>query len=121
MDDKMMEKIRFQFPSVTDEDIRAVLDEYEKLSPLYTSKRKRSIMNKKDRDVVCEIWLEVFGVQSGVGRNCPNGAYEFAKKLLAAKDKEIADLYTMCLTQARTIKEYQDAGKNSRSRARKAG
>jgi hypothetical protein len=116
MDDKMLEKLRLEFPTVSEQDMQQILkdlDQYEKLSAPYKSKRKKNLLNKKERDAVCDLWLEVFGVQEGVGRNCPAGAYKFAKLLTAAKDKEIADLYTMCLTQAKTIKEYQDARENS--------
>lgn len=47
---------------------------------------------KEERDVVCDIWLDVFGVVPGIGRNCPNGAYEFARRILEEAHKPLSTL-----------------------------
>lgn len=41
----------------------------------------------------------------------------FAALVAAEKDKEIAELYAMCLKQAKTIKEHQDAAIRARGDA----
>jgi hypothetical protein len=39
---------------------------------------------------------------------CGNSLERFAALVAEAKDKEIAELYQMCLNQAMTIKKYSD-------------
>lgn len=66
------------------EKVRMLLDE----SPSFYKKETP----KEERDVVCDIWCDVFGVVPGIGRNCPNGAYEFARRILEESQKPLAPL-----------------------------
>ena len=59
-------------------------------------------MTNNDKDAICQLWIEIFGTQEGAGYNCPQGAYDFAKVVMAyerelcAKSCEIwADKFDM--------------------------
>jgi len=68
------------------EKVRMLLDEFP------TQNKQQG--PKEERDVVCDIWLDVFGVVPGIGRNCPNGAYEFARRILEEAQKPLSTLTT---------------------------
>ena len=40
-------------------------------------------MTNDQKDAICQLWVEIFGTQEGVGYNCPQGAYQFAEVAMA--------------------------------------
>ena len=40
-------------------------------------------MTNDQKDAICQLWIEIFGTQEGVGYNCPQGAYQFAEVAMA--------------------------------------
>ena len=40
-------------------------------------------MTNDQKDAICQLWVEIFGAQEGVGYNCPQGAYDFAEVVMA--------------------------------------
>ena len=40
-------------------------------------------MTNDQKDAICQLWIEIFGTQEGVGYNCPQGAYDFAEVAIA--------------------------------------
>ena len=79
MDDKILETLRLEFPSITDQDIQRILEDLEQY---YSYRSKKHIVSRKEREAVCDLWLQIFGTQPGVGCNCPRGAYDFAEIIL---------------------------------------
>lgn len=65
-------------------------------------------MNNEEKDLICDLWLKVFGTQEGVGRNCPNGAYQFASLVLEEAAKVCEDHFSSdgawCAEQIRKLK-----------------
>jgi len=55
-------------------------------------------MNQQEKDAICQLWIEVFGTQEGVGYNCPQGAYDFY---------EVVRAYVLdeCAASIQTLKE----------------
>lgn len=49
-------------------------------------------MNKEQKDAICQLWVEIFGTQEGVGYNCPQGAYDFAEVVMAYEREQNAIL-----------------------------
>ena len=46
-------------------------------------------MTNDQKDAICQLWVEIFGTQEGVGYNCPQGAYDFAEVVMAYVCKEL--------------------------------
>lgn len=44
-------------------------------------------MTNDQKDAICQLWVEIFGTQAGVGYNCPQGAYDFAE-VVSAHERE---------------------------------
>ena len=47
-------------------------------------------MTNDQKDAICQLWIEIFGTQEGVGYNCPQGAYQFAEVAMAYERKACA-------------------------------
>ena len=48
-------------------------------------------MTNDQKDAICQLWIEIFGTQEGVGYNCPQGAYDFATVVMGYKQDRITD------------------------------
>lgn len=81
MDEKLIKKLAAEFPVLSTDAIEDVLRDLEILE------KHKSEKNKK-RDAICDLWIEIFGTQPGVGYNCPAGAYDFAEVVMDFARKE---------------------------------
>ena len=47
-------------------------------------------MTNDQKDAICQLCVEIFGTQEGVGYNCPQGAYDFAEVVMAYTREQCA-------------------------------
>lgn len=64
-------------------------------------------MTNDQKDAICQLWIEIFGTQEGVGYNCPQGAYDFAEVVMGyERDRmmnEISPILDQIKAQAESI------------------
>lgn len=81
MDNETLKKLIAEFPALSEEMIENVLKDIEFLENYKAKDRDK-------RDAICELWVNIFGTQPGVGYNCPQGAYDFAEVVMDFARKE---------------------------------
>ena len=47
-------------------------------------------MTNNEKDAICQLWIEIFGTQEGVGYTCTQGAYQFAEVDMAYEREQCA-------------------------------
>ena len=62
-------------------------------------------MNREQKDAICQLWVEIFGTQEGVGYNCPQGAYDFAEVVIGYAREQLMNEINPILEQIKAEAE----------------
>ena len=62
-------------------------------------------MTNDQKDAICQLWVEIFGTQEGVGYNCPQGAYDFAEAVIGYAREQLMNEINPILEQIKSEAE----------------